>query len=132
MSDLFPITLNTNVVKLRSPIYKSIRAEVTAGCSAGDLIIPHAAASIVAVACEDITAGTLGSLIYAADKIVVPCDFGSNQKAGASVDYSGTSGKIVEAGAGNVTVGILNVAATTADTECEITLFGFALASEGS
>jgi hypothetical protein len=128
MSDLFPITLNTNVVKLRSPIYKSMLVEVTAGCSAGDLVYPHAAANIIGVACQDVTAGALGSIIYAADKIIVPCDFGSNQKAGSEVDYSATSGKIVESGAGNVTVGILNVAATTASTECEITLFGFVFA----
>lgn len=126
------LTLNTNTVKLRSQNYRSMVTEITAGCSAGDLVRPHSSAYVVGVAVADVTAGEEGVIIYAADKIVLPCDFASNKKAGAIVSFSVSAGKIVDGGSGSLICGVLTEAATTTDTECEVDLFGLCLADEGS
>jgi len=119
------LTLNTNLVKLRSDVWSAMTVICTAGCDAGDFVRPSAGAVIVGVAPEAIAAGESGTIIYKAEAIVLPCDLSENVVAGTLLSF--LDGKLVNFGEGDVTCAIAREAATTASTEVEVDLFGFTM-----
>lgn len=122
------LTLNTNLVKLRSDVWSAMTVVCTAGCDAGDFIQPFVGAAIVGVAPEAIAAGGSGTIIYKAEAIVLPCDLSEDVGAGYMVSFS--NGKLVNFGEGGVACAITREAATTASTEVEVDLTGFTLAED--
>lgn len=122
------LTLNTNLVKLRSDVWSAMTVVCTAGCDAGDFVQPFVGSSIVGVAPEAIAAGESGTIIYKAEAIVLPCDLSENVNAGTILSF--LDGKIVNYGGGGIACAIAREAATTASTEVEVDLFGLLMAEE--
>lgn len=122
------LTLNTNLVKLRSDVWSAMSVICTAGCDAGAFIQPSEGASIVGVAPEAIAAGGIGTIIYKAEAIILPCDLSVEITAGTILSFAG--GKIVNYGSGDAICAIAREAATTESTEVEVDLLGFVIAEE--
>lgn len=123
------LTLNTNLVKLRSDVWSAMTVVCAAGCEAGDFIHPFVGSAVVGVAPEAIAAGESGTIIYKAEAIVLPCDLSEDVNAGGILSFS--NGKLVNIGEGVVICAITREAATTASTEVEVDLIGFALPDDG-
>lgn len=119
------LTLNTNIVKLRSDRWASMETEITAGGSAGDFILPHSGAFVVGVLVNDTAPGEDGVIVYKADKIIVPCSFDDDKLAGEPVLFEIGENQVSDAG--TIFCGVLTEPATDSDTECEIDLIGIAI-----
>jgi len=121
------LTLNTNLVKLRSDVWSAMTVVCTAGCDAGDFILPFVGSAVVGVAPEAIAAGESGTIIYKAEAIVLPCDLSEDVNAGGILAFS--NGKLVNSWEG-VPCAITREAATTASTEVEVEILGFTMPDE--
>lgn len=92
MSDLF--TLNEKI-KLRSDNWKALECvfDSTNDYEVGDVVITEN--SLIGVAATDTLAEEKGVLIYAAEKIILPCDLDGNVAAGSFVGIN-EDGEVVE------------------------------------
>lgn len=127
MSSILDNALNTCKVKLRNDKFASLRTAVTNGCDAGDFIQPFATAGIVGVAVQDCEAGEKTTIIYKAEKIILPCNFSGAILAGEPVGVNLTTMELEEISSltCDIVVGIMTEDSDANATECEIDLLGF-------
>ena len=122
-------TVNTNIVKLRDDIWSAMTVTVGADFDAGDFCQPFATSAICGVMTADTLTDADGTIVYKANKIVVPCALDADTQAGTAVAIDAVNLTVVNLTSGDATAmcGILTKDATTYDSECEIDLLGFLL-----
>lgn len=121
------LTLNTNIVKVRSNVYDAMEMESTAGVTAGGFQYPNVGAACCGIATEDITAGQSGLYVFQADDIVVPCELDSGVVAGQPAYLHGDFDCVTDATTSGFIVGVFREALAGTATEIRIKLFGFLL-----
>jgi len=121
--------LNTNIVKLRDNIWCAMTVTCDAAYSAGDFVQPYSTAGIAGVLTEDVIQGGSTTIVYKANKIVVPCALDADSEAGTPIAIDSVNLCVVNVTSDDALAGcgVLTKDATTYDTECEIDLIGFLL-----
>lgn len=113
--------MTATALELRSDKWRAVEVTApTAGYTAGQMV---AVGSLVGVIAETKAATYKTSLIYAADKIVVPKD-GNAITQGAKVYFSSSGAEVTATASGSTLCGRCLVAAASGDATVEIQLNG--------